>query len=104
MGASGVRSRRAQHVNQTVVGMMESCFLGEKVDAIERDLTLPNQTLFGHVPRHLLTCKLHSRIERRAKPLALIVVGEAIEQVIAELLQILPRDRRGVDRVLPSVR
>jgi hypothetical protein len=100
VGAGGGHGRHSDSVDQIAVIVMVCRFLREKVDAVLRDAALPDKAMLSDVPRHLLPREMHLCVKGSAQALALVVVGEAIEQIVAQLLQVLRRDGRGVDRIL----
>src|SRR4051812_47594611 len=84
---------------------MERCFLGEQIDAVERGLSLPYLALFGHVTGNAIACDRHLRVQRSAESLALVAIGEAVEQRVLYLVETLDRLRRIIDRIdaLPAI-
>ncbi len=99
MGASGIRGCGTKYGDQIVVAMMERCLFGEEVDTIERSLALPHFALFSHVAGDAVPRHPQLRIQCGAEPLALIVVGEAVEQRVFYFVETLDRLWRTVDRI-----
>ncbi len=100
MGPRGSGRGVAQGIYQTGVVVMVGGFPREERDAVLRDAALPRQALLGDMTRHAVACELHLGVEHLAQTPALVVVAEAVEQVIAELAESPGCDRRGMDRVL----
>ena len=84
VGPRGSGCGVAQSIHQVGIIVMVRGFLGQDRDTVLRDAALPRQTLLGHVAGHAIARELHLSVEHVTQTLALIVVGQTIEQVIAE--------------------
>ncbi len=99
MGAGGILSCGTQYIDQVVIAVMECCFFGKQVNPVECDLPLPYLALFSRMTGDAVVRDSHLRIECGAEPLALVVIGKAIEQALLYAVETLDRVRRAIDRI-----